>query len=333
MSAVVDAPADHAARQLVSVDGLHRTLFVEAGAGTGKTTQLVDRITNLVLTHDVRLVNIAAITFTEAAAAELQTRRRVAFEKRSATTDDAVEAERAQRALADIDLAALSTLHGFASRLLGEFAVEAGLPPRVQVRDEVSSQLAHEDRWSRFVDELYDEPEHEPLLIRAALLQIAFEPQYQGHATLKDVAFELNSNWDRLTDLASDPLPPLGPVDFRPFDDAVAALVALPDDCSDPDDLFCVHLREVLLPELRAVVSIPDPDRKLAYLAGGPEWKTGRGGKAGAWGGDVKGAKAKVADVNEAADVVVRAAADVVLRPLLALLSREVLAAAVARRR
>lgn len=182
----MSVPVDQATRDLVSRDGLAQTLFVEAGAGTGKTTQLVDRIASLVLIEGVRLANIAAITFTEAAAAELQTRIRETFEKRAVTTTDDVERARCLVAITDVDLAALSTLHGFASRLLTEFAIAAGLPPRVRVLDEVSSQLAHEQRWERFVDALYAEPAYEELLLRAQRLGVAFEPQYQGHATLKD---------------------------------------------------------------------------------------------------------------------------------------------------
>ncbi len=62
------------------------------------------------------------------------------------------------QAVADADSAAISTVHGFASRLLNEFSVAASLPPRVTVLDEVSSQLAHERRWDRFVDRLHARP-------------------------------------------------------------------------------------------------------------------------------------------------------------------------------
>ena len=50
------------------------------------------------------------------------------------------------------------------SRLLGEFDVRAGLPPSVSVLDEVASQLAAEQRWRRFVDELYDSVVVEPMI-------------------------------------------------------------------------------------------------------------------------------------------------------------------------
>jgi ATP-dependent exoDNAse (exonuclease V) beta subunit len=327
----MSAPVDQATRELVSRDGLGRTLFVEAGAGTGKTTQLVDRIANLVLVEGVRLRNIAAITFTEAAAAELQARIRVKFEERAAHTADEVERERAEAAIADVDMAALSTLHGFASRLLSEFAIAAGLPPRVHVLDEVSSQLAHEQRWERFIDALYDDPAHEEELVRAALVNVAFEPRYQGHATLKDVAAELNDNWDRLVLLDEDP-GPLRPPDFSKFDAAVAAVCELPDDCADCTDLFYVHLTENLIPHMTRLVSISDPNRKLANIASVGGFGVGRGGRAAAWNGDAKAAKARVHAVNDAIEQLVADVADDVLRRLLVLISQHVLESARARR-
>ncbi|MFN0091513.1 MAG: UvrD-helicase domain-containing protein [Acidimicrobiales bacterium] len=338
--AVVAAPAmageeavsgDEAARRLVSSEGLGRTLFVEAGAGAGKTTQLVERIANLVLREGVRLANVAAITFTEAAAAELAGRVRVRFERQAA--DAASETERALcvQAVADADLAAITTLHGFANRLLGEFALAAGLPPRVHVLDEVASQLAHEARWRRFVDELYDDPDNAELLGRARLVGVALEPAYQGHATLKDVAVELTQNWDRLGPLAREANRPLEPVCFAPFDSAVAALALLPGQCADPADLFCTRLVTQLLPELTPVAGLADPDRKLRALSAVGPWRPGQGGLAANW-GNVKAAKAHVEDVNEARTGVLAAAADDVLRRLLGRIAQHVLTAAAQRR-
>ena len=50
--------------------------FVEAGAGTGKTTALVTRIVELIAAGALQMERLAAITFTEAAAAELRDRIR-----------------------------------------------------------------------------------------------------------------------------------------------------------------------------------------------------------------------------------------------------------------
>jgi ATP-dependent helicase/nuclease subunit A len=128
---------DEAARAAIQKD-LSRTLFVEAGAGTGKTTALVGRIVELVLTSDATvrrpLSQIAAITFTEAAAAELRERVRIEFESALLSAREngmSKDVELCEQALADADVAAISTLHSFAQRLLSEFPVEVGVPPRV----------------------------------------------------------------------------------------------------------------------------------------------------------------------------------------------------------
>ena len=68
-------PVDAAARD--EIRDLHdATLFVEAGAGTGKTTALVNRVVSLIARGRVGMRELAAITFTEAAAGELLDRIR-----------------------------------------------------------------------------------------------------------------------------------------------------------------------------------------------------------------------------------------------------------------
>src|SRR5690606_24087705 len=77
--------SDQAARALISgTEGLDQTLFVEAGAGSGKTTELIARLTRLI-DRGVELRHIAAITFTEKAAQELRDRLRGALSRGLAT--------------------------------------------------------------------------------------------------------------------------------------------------------------------------------------------------------------------------------------------------------
>ena len=66
---------DHADRLLIR-DGLDETVIVEAAAGTGKTTELVARILNVLATGRARIDQIVAVTFTEKAAGELKLRIR-----------------------------------------------------------------------------------------------------------------------------------------------------------------------------------------------------------------------------------------------------------------
>ncbi|MCP3913695.1 MAG: UvrD-helicase domain-containing protein [Actinomycetia bacterium] len=324
---------DQDTRDLITIGGLDRTLFVEAGAGSGKTTQLVTRIVNLVLERGVRLSALAAITFTEAAAAELQSRIRVEFEKTLARATDPLRVERGRQALADADLAAISTLHGFASRLLNEYAVEAGLPPRVRVLDDVSSQLAHEERWGRFVDQLHADPANQELLTRAILLRIALEPAYPGHITMKDIAAALNQNYDRLADIQLDP-PPLGPLDFSVFDEAVALVQDLPASCLDEADKYCQFLLRAI-PEMVGMVDTADPHRKVGMLAALPTkgWGRGAGGQAGNWPHhEIPQMRDQIEAVTSAARAVVETANNEVLHQLTAKVADHVLDGARQRR-
>ncbi|MFB0927555.1 MAG: UvrD-helicase domain-containing protein [Acidimicrobiales bacterium] len=328
---------DEQVRKRVRRDGLGETLFVEAGAGSGKTTLLVDRIVNLVLRAGVPLSAIAAITFTEAAASELQSRIRAKFEHVQAHAIEAGDHDRAARcrqAVADSDLAAITTLHGFANRILGEFAVGAGLPPQIRVLDEVSSQLAQEDRWQRFVDRLYDSDEHVELLQAASALKIPVEPRYTDQPTMRTVASQFNQNWDRLGSLINTELSPLGgDYDFSQFDSLVDELAEARNLNKLTDDKLYVKL-QALLPEMQTIAAIPEPLRKMRALTEASHWGPGSGGKGESWDGadTVVFIKDMIKAVEVAKDEVLRPIFNDVLLRLSQVIATETFAAAQARR-
>jgi len=219
-------PADQSARHAIATR-LDGNLFVEAGAGTGKTTALVGRMVALVLDGQMPVESIVAITFTELAATELRDRFRQALEDRAGAEVDEHRCQLLERALADIDLAPISTLHGFARRLLAEHPLEAGLPPAFDLLDEVSSRLAFDDRWSELRVRLLDDPDLSHTLLLAADLDITLDH-------LRQLAARLDERWDLLD---PDPVAPPEPtVDFRPLIGALDAITvhgrpdALPDD-------------------------------------------------------------------------------------------------------
>ncbi|MCB0994878.1 MAG: UvrD-helicase domain-containing protein [Acidimicrobiales bacterium] len=181
---------DQAARDAIAAD-LASTLFVEAGAGSGKTRSLVGRILALVA-DGVPVDAVAAITFTEKAAGELRHRLRAELVEAHRRAGDAATADRYAAALAGLDGAAICTLHAFAQRLLTEHPIEAALPPGVEVMDELSSQLDLTERWRRFLGELLERPD----LARVLLLANAVGIDHQRH--LSQVARQLEDNWDLL---------------------------------------------------------------------------------------------------------------------------------------
>ncbi len=68
-----------------------------------------------------------------------------------------VERRRCETALSGLDDAALTTLHGFAARLLAEHPLEAELPPGAEVRDAVASALEQDRWWTGWVDKVLDD--------------------------------------------------------------------------------------------------------------------------------------------------------------------------------
>lgn len=280
--------ADQDARDRIAED-LGTTLFVEAGAGSGKTKALVDRIVALVAAG-VAIDQIAAITFTEKAAAELRERVRTRLLHQVADAgDDSVYAAALER----LDHAAISTLHAFAQRLLFEHPIEAGLPPGVEVLDELGSQLAFDDRWERQLPVLLADPDLAAPLLVADALGI-------GPTHLRGLAVAFEDNWD-LVEERLDRVPPPPAVDVGPLCSALRALAAEAEACSDPDDKLALALRtlEPYADALAAAAAAADPVDGLTTVAellrgSEPRFATVKGepfkvlGNKGNWAGDTE---------------------------------------------
>lgn len=216
------------------------TLFVSASAGSGKTRALVDRVATLVLNDGFSLSGVVAVTFTEKAGAELRDRLRARFERawQSAATNDPVY-QRAAAALDDLDAAATGTLHSFAQRILTAHAIEAGLPPLIEVLDEVASGVVFEERWARIRAQLLDdEAVAEPLLL-AMSAGVTLDH-------LRSLARAFGNDWDLIQDRVLPVEPTAGHLpDVHPLAEEAARLVAFRDRCTDESDRFIAKLVDV----------------------------------------------------------------------------------------
>ena len=137
-----------------------RSFIVEASAGTGKTSILIERILHCVLEQGpngapLPVSRICAITFTEKAAGEMKIRLRQEFERNCGEAGEV--GTRAREALVDLESAAISTFHSFAVSLLKERPVEAGLDPRFTALDEVQSQLLFQEVWEAWLQGALEE--------------------------------------------------------------------------------------------------------------------------------------------------------------------------------
>ncbi len=279
-----DESADAAARRAI-VECLDETMFVEAGAGSGKTKSLVDRVVALITVADVPMREIVAVTFTEKAASELRDRIRRELEH-VAGDPDPVRASRAATALDDLDGAAVSTLHAFAQRVLVEHPIEGGLPPHIEVLDDIASQVAFEERWTRFLDQLLDDT----ALERPLLLALNGDTT---RATLRTIALACNANWD-LVEQRMGPEPDPPPLEVGEVLDALTAVVARTAECRADDDKLSlgIDLLAAWAVQFRAA---PDEYEQLRLLHGGLPKFSARAGQKGNWSSDVDEVRAEVA--------------------------------------
>ncbi|MGB2696122.1 MAG: UvrD-helicase domain-containing protein [Dehalococcoidia bacterium] len=319
-------PIDQAHRDRIHGD-LDATLFVEAGAGAGKTRELIERILRLVVGGRAELRGVAAITFTEAAAAELRDRVRMRLEQASQdeASHSADERARCATALREVDAAAIETLHAFAQRILASHPIEAGLPPLIEVQDEIRASIAFRERWDAFFEDLLEDPGLEDTLVRAFSLGLT-------PVQLRKVAWEFHNNWDRLEGGNSEDAPHLPPVDVSLLARALADICAQMPSCTDTSDRLYQHLEAVDQYRRRLENAATDIER-LRILAEKAGLRT-QGGQAVNWRGispsDLRDA---LKDTDDRRAAMLRGARQGVLPPLLAALRRFVLDYADERRR
>jgi ATP-dependent exoDNAse (exonuclease V) beta subunit len=231
--------ADQVARDRIARD-LDATLFVEAGAGSGKTRSLVERVIALVGSGAAELRAIAAITFTEKAGAELRDRLRRELQARVSDATDADGTRRFRDALDQLDSAAIGTLHSFAQRILSENPIEAGLPPRVEVLDAVSSGVEFERRWGTFRDRLFEDP----AVARALLI---FDAAGVRIRALDVLAAAFGENWDLVETQVPEtaPAPPDARTALAPLLDELVDICHERHGCRELEDKLSARLEQV----------------------------------------------------------------------------------------
>jgi ATP-dependent exoDNAse (exonuclease V) beta subunit len=157
--------------------GVEASFFLEASAGTGKTTQLIEQIVRCVAAG-TKLATVVAVTFTHAAAGELKLRLREELGKAGLSS-------------ADLELAFVGTIHAFCARLLRERPVEAGVDPRFVELDQEATAALFAGVFRRWVERRLSAPN--PVL-RRALTRLTWRDDGDGRdalASLRSAAWSL----------------------------------------------------------------------------------------------------------------------------------------------
>lgn len=179
---------DQDARDAVRT-ALDKTLVVEAAAGTGKTSEMVQRMIAVVAAGKTTIDRIAGMTFTEKAAGELKLRLRSELEReRRAEEKNSATRNNLEQALAHLEEARLSTIHSFCADLLRERPVEARIDPQFELMTKAQSLRLYRAAFrSWFERKLEDLPEGTRRILRRKIRNSPIE-------TLISAGWEL-SKW------------------------------------------------------------------------------------------------------------------------------------------
>src|SRR5690348_4805415 len=123
-------------------------VFVSAGAGTGKTTVIVERFCRAVCERGLDVESILVITYTERAAGELRGRIRKRLHELGRH-----DLER------KLDGAWISTIHGFCHRLLRAYPFAAGIDPRFRVLDDSQGRVLRGEAFHAALEEFCGDDE------------------------------------------------------------------------------------------------------------------------------------------------------------------------------
>ena len=155
MGVIVSEPIDQPARLRLRQQ-LDRSVMCLAGAGAGKTHELVLRMVECIRQGRCRIDEIAAITFTRKAAGELRGRFYEGLQSASETTTedggDPGEISRLGQAVRHLDRCTIGTIHAFCARILREYPAEAGLPGDFHEVEEREELWLARDAWDRFLE-------------------------------------------------------------------------------------------------------------------------------------------------------------------------------------
>ena len=150
------------------VSDINTNLFVEASAGSGKTTMLVTRMAAMI-ENGIDISTISAITFTKAAANEFYDRFQKLLIERSnpdyVWTDRGmagqlpppteVTRKRCREALQNIDLCFMGTIDAFCKMVLSEHPYEAGIPSDAEIVSDQEASALYRQEYVKICDGVY----------------------------------------------------------------------------------------------------------------------------------------------------------------------------------
>lgn len=171
--------------------GLDNHILVTANAGSGKTRVLAGRFVDALLNENVRVNDLAAITFTDKAASELYAKIRLELTNLYASTDDVALKNRINNLIKDLINSNISTIHSFCSGILKEYAVEAGIDPGFTLIDKRAAENLLNDSIEKVISDSLADSSLNPIIKKVIRL-------FKGTENFKRAQAEMIRNRKRM---------------------------------------------------------------------------------------------------------------------------------------
>ena len=139
--------------QLQAIEEKGENILVAAGAGSGKTAVLVERIIQKIIKDKIDIDKILVVTFTNAAAAEMRERILEAIYKK---LEENPENEHLQKQIILLGKANISTIHSFCLDVIKNNFYEINVSPNFRIGDETEIAIIKQDTIEEVFEELYE---------------------------------------------------------------------------------------------------------------------------------------------------------------------------------
>ena len=133
------------------IDERNKNLLISASAGSGKTSTMIERIKTMIINGEASVQDLLVITFTKASASDMKNKLVEGLEKIENKSDFIKEQ------LLEINLANISTIHSFCSKLIRTYFYEVGLDPSFVLIDEIESNSLKDKALTKLIDDAFVE--------------------------------------------------------------------------------------------------------------------------------------------------------------------------------
>lgn len=141
--------------QALAISTRQTNLLVSASAGSGKTTVLIERILQHILSGYASIDRLLVVTFTEAAASEMKERMEVSLKQAVNSQQDSDMKRLLVNQMSQLPNASIQTLHAFCLRVIQQFFYLIDIDPNVQLMtDNTQNELIQEEAWESLIEDI-----------------------------------------------------------------------------------------------------------------------------------------------------------------------------------